>query len=186
MALSAPLTAVHFGSVSVVSPISNILCLWIVSAVYIGGYIIVLLGAFLPGAAALAGSVLAWGVRYILRGVRLPLTPPVRERLCAQSALSRLARARIRALFRRVAALSENRALPCLAPICVSLALLFAAAGITRLNGAIRSVSRRSTSGRGMHRSHERGACRGDRLRRKLGHARRREKRRAVSRRRVP
>ena len=37
MALSAPLTAVHFGSVSVVSPISNILCLWIVSAVYIGG-----------------------------------------------------------------------------------------------------------------------------------------------------
>ena len=53
MALSAPLTAVHFGSVSVVSPISNILCLWIVSAVYIGGYIIVLLGAFLPGAAGI-------------------------------------------------------------------------------------------------------------------------------------
>ena len=65
MALSAPLTAVHFGSVSVVSPVSNILCLWIVSAIYIGGYFAVALGAVLPGAAALAGRVLAWGVRYI-------------------------------------------------------------------------------------------------------------------------
>ena len=65
MALSAPLTAVHFGSVSVVSPVSNILCLWIVSVIYIGGYLAVALGAVLPGAAALAGRVLAWGVRYI-------------------------------------------------------------------------------------------------------------------------
>ena len=55
MALSAPLTAVHFGSVSVVSPISNILCLWIVSAVYIGGYIIVLLGALVVFGGVLFG-----------------------------------------------------------------------------------------------------------------------------------
>ena len=65
MAFTAPLTAVHFGSVSVVSPVSNILCLWIVSLIYIGGYIAVVLGAVLPGAGALLGHILAWGVRYI-------------------------------------------------------------------------------------------------------------------------
>ena len=65
LAFSAPLTAMHFGSVSVVSPVSNILCLWMVSTLYIGGYIAVALAAFLPGTAAFAGSILAWGVRYI-------------------------------------------------------------------------------------------------------------------------
>lgn len=112
MALSAPLTAVHFGSVSVVSPISNILCLWIVSAVYIGGYIIVLLGAFLPGAAALAGSVLAWGVRYIYAVSGFLSRLPCANVYVRNPLFLGWARARIRALFRRVAALSENRALP--------------------------------------------------------------------------
>lgn len=65
MALSAPLTALHFGSVAVVSPLSNILCLWIVSVLYIGGYLIAAAGSVLPAAAALGGSILAWGVRYI-------------------------------------------------------------------------------------------------------------------------
>ena len=71
MALSAPLTAVHFGSVSVVSPISNILCLWL-ALVY-------------------ALFFAAW------------------------------LRSRKTGCFRA------------LAPVCASLALLFAAAGITRL-----------------------------------------------------
>lgn len=169
MALSAPLTAVHFGSVSVVSPISNILCLWIVSAVYIGGYIIVLLGAFLPGAAALAGSVLAWGVRYIyaVSGFlsRLPCANVYVRNPLFLGWLA-LVYALFFAAWLRSRKTGRFRAL---APICVSLALLFAAAGITRLQWSdTASVSRRSTSGRGMHRSHERGACRGDRLRRKL------------------
>lgn len=133
MALSAPLTAVHFGSVSVVSPISNILCLWIVSAVYIGGYIIVLLGAFLPGAAALAGSVLAWGVRYIyaVSGFlsRLPCANVYVRNPLFLGWLA-LVYALFFAAWLRSRKTGRFRAL---APICVSLALLFAAAGITRL-----------------------------------------------------
>lgn len=63
--LTAPLCAIHFGYLSTVSPVSGILCLWMVSGLYIGGYLTVILGAVLPGAAGLAGHVLAWGVRYI-------------------------------------------------------------------------------------------------------------------------
>ncbi len=63
--LTAPLAAAHFGSVSTVSPVSNVLCLWMISILYIGGYAAVLLGALFPAAGAMAGSVLAWGVRYV-------------------------------------------------------------------------------------------------------------------------
>lgn len=133
MALSAPLTAVHFGSVSVVAPVSNILCLWIVSAVYIGGYIIVLLGAFLPGAAALGGGILAWGVRYIyaVSGFlsRLPCA-----NVYVRNPLFLGWLALVYALF--LAAWLRSRKtgrFRALVPVVLSLALLFAAAGITRL-----------------------------------------------------
>lgn len=134
MALSAPLTAVHFGSVSVVAPVSNILCLWIVSAVYIGGYITVVLGAILPGAAALAGGVLAWGVRYIyaVSGFlsRLPCANVyVRNRLF----LGWLALVYVLFLAAWLRARKTGR-FRALVPVGLSLALLFAAAGITKLH----------------------------------------------------
>ena len=62
---SLPLCAVHFGFVSVVSPLCNILCLWMVSVLYIGGYIVLGLGALFSPVGLLGGSALAWGVRYI-------------------------------------------------------------------------------------------------------------------------
>ena len=60
-----PLCALHFGSISTVSPVSNVLALWMVSILYIGGFIAVALGALFPAAGLAAGGVLAWGVRYI-------------------------------------------------------------------------------------------------------------------------
>ena len=133
MALSAPLTAVHFGSVSVVAPLSNILCLWIVSAVYIGGYILVLLGAVFPGAAALGGSILAWGVRYIyaVSGFlsHLPCANVyVRNPLFLGWLV--LVYALFLAAWLRSRKTGHFRAL---VPVGLSLALLLAAAGITRL-----------------------------------------------------
>ncbi len=133
MALSAPLTAVHFGSVSVVSPVSNILCLWTVSAVYIGGYMLVALGALLPGAAVPAAGVLAWSVRYIyaVSGFlsRLPCANVyVRNPLFLGWLVL------VYVIF--FAAWLRSRKTGCfraLAPVGLSLALLFAAAGITRL-----------------------------------------------------
>ena len=122
-----------------------------------------------------------------LRGVRLPLAAAVRECICAKSAFPRLARARICDLLRRVAVLPENRTLPC---ACAGGA--FARAALCRrrhyapwLERFASSYGARRRAGR-MHRAHERRTRRGGRLRRKLGHARRREKRRAVSRGRMP
>ena len=60
-----PLCALHFGFISVVSPLSNILCLWVVSILYIGGYAVLGLGLLFLPVGLLAGSILAWGVRYI-------------------------------------------------------------------------------------------------------------------------
>ena len=65
MVFTIPLTAVHFGFVSVVSPVANILCLWAVSVLYIGGYLTLALGALFPAAGMAAAGVLAWLVRYI-------------------------------------------------------------------------------------------------------------------------
>lgn len=65
LVFSLPLAAAHFGYISVISPLSNILCLWMVSILYIGGYLTLGLGAFFPAVGSLAGSILAWGVRYI-------------------------------------------------------------------------------------------------------------------------
>ena len=66
-----PLAAAHFGYVSTVSPLSGPLCLWMVSALYVGGYLTVGLAALLPGAGAWLGGILGWGVRYIFLIVRL-------------------------------------------------------------------------------------------------------------------
>jgi len=71
LVFTVPLTAVHFGCVSTVSPLSNILCLWMVSILYIGGYLLLALGALFPAAGLAAGSVLGWGVRYIYGVCRL-------------------------------------------------------------------------------------------------------------------
>lgn len=133
MALSAPLTAAHFGSVSVVSPVSNILCLWIVSAVYIGGYIIVGLCALLPVAAKAAGGILAWGVRYIyaVSGFLADL-PCASVYVRNPLFLGWLALVYVffLAAWLRSGKTGRFRAL---APVGLSLALLFAAADITRL-----------------------------------------------------
>ena len=60
-----PLAALHFGYISVVSPLSGVLCLWLISGLFIGGYAAVGLSAMLPAAGAVLGKALAWGVRYI-------------------------------------------------------------------------------------------------------------------------
>ena len=62
---TVPLAAVHFGYVSVVSPLSGVLCLWLISALFIGGYAAAGLTVLLPSAGTAFGRLLSWGVRYI-------------------------------------------------------------------------------------------------------------------------
>ena len=67
MILSVPATAIRFGSVQVLSPVTNILVMWAVSLCFSGGIASLLLGAiFLP-----AGKLLALPVRILVRYIIL-------------------------------------------------------------------------------------------------------------------
>ena len=65
LAFSVPFMAWHFGSVSLLSPITNILGLWAVSLCFCGGYLCCVLGfLFSPLGIALAWLI-SWPVRYL-------------------------------------------------------------------------------------------------------------------------
>ncbi len=66
LVFTMPLTAYYFGLVVLVSPISNLLCLWAASVVFISGLLAVFLGFLCPPLGNLAGVVPALFSRYIL------------------------------------------------------------------------------------------------------------------------
>lgn len=65
MVFSVPLMAVHFGSISILAPLTNILTMWAVSLCFAGGIAAGLLSVFLPGPGALLAVPVAWLARYI-------------------------------------------------------------------------------------------------------------------------
>ena len=75
--LTVPMAALHFGQVSLVSPLSNLLTLWAVAALFLGGLCVGLMACVMPGTAAvlaipftLIGRYLNW----VVQGLgRLPL-----------------------------------------------------------------------------------------------------------------
>ena len=75
--LTTPLSACYFSTVSLISPLTNLLVLWVISTVFYGIIGVCLLSlVWMPGAAGLAWLV-SWPVRYIYRVTeflsRLPL-----------------------------------------------------------------------------------------------------------------
>lgn len=65
LALSLPLSAVYFQIVSIVAPITNVLCLWAVTIVFTTG-IVICLGGFVLGPLMLGPAwLVSWLVRYI-------------------------------------------------------------------------------------------------------------------------
>ena len=69
-ALTLPLCALYFGYVSVLSLLANILCLWCISLLFCGGYIVCAVGAvFAP-----VGRALAWLISWFVRYIRLVVT----------------------------------------------------------------------------------------------------------------
>lgn len=67
LVFTTPLTALHFGQVSLIAPLSNLLTLWAVTVVFVGGVAVGGLGLVLPGAAAF----LAWPVTVTVRYLHL-------------------------------------------------------------------------------------------------------------------
>ncbi len=66
LAFSVPLLLLHFRSISLLSPLSNILCLWAVSACFCGGFFSCLLGFLYLPLGKLAGWLCSWLARYLL------------------------------------------------------------------------------------------------------------------------
>ena len=64
--LTTPLCAWYFGMVSLVSVATNLLTLWMVSAVFCGLCLTAMAGLLLPGLAGVLGWCLSWGIRYVL------------------------------------------------------------------------------------------------------------------------
>ena len=75
--VTLPLVALHFGSVSILSPLSNLLCMSVVELCFCGAYLLCALGfVFLP-AAVLFGKLLAFPARYLIAVARLISRIPI-------------------------------------------------------------------------------------------------------------
>lgn len=73
-----PLLAVHFGYITLLAPVMNILCLWAISFLFVGGFAVCAVGLVLPAPASWLAAVLSCLVRYIAFVVeyaaKLPIT----------------------------------------------------------------------------------------------------------------
>lgn len=63
---TAPLTALHFGTVSLIGWLTNLLVLWLVNYVFIGIMACAVLGSFWTFGGSWLAWVLAWGIRAVL------------------------------------------------------------------------------------------------------------------------
>lgn len=71
LVFTVPLDAIHFGCVSVISPLTNLTVLWIASFTFCGGYISAVAGMiFAPLGRALAW-VVSWAARYTILVIKL-------------------------------------------------------------------------------------------------------------------
>ena len=65
MVVTTGMTAVHFGMLSLVSPLSNLLTLWAVTAIFSSGLILGLLGLLMPGLARVLAVPVSWLAEYV-------------------------------------------------------------------------------------------------------------------------
>ena len=76
MLVTVPITAVHFGSVSVLSPLMNIAALWAVSLCFCGGFISCALALIWQPLGVWAAWLVSWAVRYIAAAAKLVSSVP--------------------------------------------------------------------------------------------------------------
>ena len=72
---TAPLSAIYFGTVSLVGVLTNLLTLWVVSFIFCGIMICCALGAFCVPAAVFVGKIVAIPIRYVMWVARLMSKP---------------------------------------------------------------------------------------------------------------
>lgn len=62
---TAPLTAYYFGTVSVISVLTNLLTLWVITFIFYGILLACALGVFSVSAGAVVANVVSWLIRYV-------------------------------------------------------------------------------------------------------------------------
>ena len=70
-AVTTPLCAICFGTISLAGVITNLLTLWIITVIFYGILLVCLLARIAYPAAVFAGKMIAWPIRYVLRIARL-------------------------------------------------------------------------------------------------------------------
>lgn len=71
LVFTAPLSGLYFGVLGLVAPLSNLLCLWAASAIFLTGMTAVALGALFPPLGAALGWIPTLLVRYVLSAAHL-------------------------------------------------------------------------------------------------------------------
>ena len=66
MTLTTPLVAYHFGAVSLVGVLTNLLTLWAVNFIFYGIILICIAGAAAPAVGAFLAGIVSWLIRYVL------------------------------------------------------------------------------------------------------------------------
>lgn len=66
MVFTTPLVAVHFGCVSLIGPVTNICCLWVISFIFYGIMAVCALGAIHLAAGAFVAKMIALPIRFVL------------------------------------------------------------------------------------------------------------------------
>ena len=66
MLFTIPLSALHFGTVALAAPLTNLLILWLLPLAFLGCYTAVLLSFVWLPLGTLAGRIVAWALRYVL------------------------------------------------------------------------------------------------------------------------
>ncbi len=71
MLITTPICAYYFGTVSLVSPISNLLLLWLITWIFYGIILCLLVAGFLAPLAGFLAQVVSWGIRIVLGGAKV-------------------------------------------------------------------------------------------------------------------
>ena len=77
MSLATPLTAVYFGTVSLVGILTNLLTLWAVNLVFNGLVVVCIVYPLLPAGASCLAGLLSWPIRYVLAAAKTLASLPM-------------------------------------------------------------------------------------------------------------
>ena len=127
---TVPLAAVHFGTISLIAPLTNLLCLWAVSWAFVLGLPAVLVGIVLPGAAGVLALPALWLSRFVLAVAR-GLGALAFAAVSTESFYLRAGLAAVYAVI--LLALLLRRFRPVL-PVCAGVCILMAALLLNRLS----------------------------------------------------